>query len=112
MAVHQIKEGDLYPPVETVLRDGNGDPVDLTGATVTFSMTAYGESVRKVDGAAVTGDTGGALDATGVVEWHPTADDVDTLGTFKATWRVAYPSGKPQTFPTVGTDIVIVHGDV
>ena len=66
--VHRITVGDTLQPLNAILRDGNGDPLDLESYTVTAT-------IEQEDGTVELAET-----ATGVTE-HPTQNftaDADT----------------------------------
>ena len=76
--------GDRNPPITETITDSNGDPVDLTGTTVTFSMRAVNSSTDKVANQSATIVT----PAAGTVRYSWAAADVDTAGTYLVRWRV------------------------
>lgn len=88
-----IKSGDLLPFLDATLTDANGDPVDLTGATVVFHM-----GPRRADPATVTGAATILSAVEGTVRYAWQAGDTDEVGTFRAEFEVAI-AGKPLTFP-------------
>lgn len=79
----QLTTGDTQP-WEFHLKDENGDPVNLTGATVTISMRARGATTNKIDGGSVT-----LTAATqGTITYNPSSGDTDTPGTFDLEIKV------------------------
>lgn len=76
------------------MRDANGVVVNLTGATVVFSMMDSTGTVH-VSLAAVTITTA----AAGLVTYSWVAGDVDTAGTFRGEFKVTYSGGGIQRFP-------------
>jgi hypothetical protein len=87
------------------LRDGNQDVVDLTGATITFSMKAPGATSAKVDNAAAT-VIGAATD--GQVRYTFEGTDTDTIGPYMAEFKVNFSGGLPERFPNGGWLKVLV----
>lgn len=111
MATFKVKRHDTWPPITATLRDGEGDPVDLSGASVLFIAQARGESVTKIR-AAMTGPDGAALGASGQVEYRLTASDNDVATTYRLEYEVTFADGRKQTFPTSGWDTLIVFEDL
>lgn len=104
-----IKAGDLLY-VRRTLRDGNGDPVNLTDTDVLFSMALLrGPRTAVLEGAATIVDAEG-----GVVEYQSEATAglaVDQYGVrgnvgYQAEFIVTYSGGEEQTFPG-GADLLI-----
>jgi hypothetical protein len=107
-----MREGDITPPWRAVLEIG-GVPSNLTGETVTLIMRLWprgatyptGDEIRM---GTMTNWGGGALDATGQVEWV-WADPV-TPGRFRMEYEVA----GDRTFPTrdADADYLLVEPDL
>lgn len=105
-----LKVGDTYPNIETILKNGDGNPIDLTGATVRFRMSVAGGGnlMLEEDATLVTPQTGTDI---GRVYYTWDTDDVAIAGTYQAEWIVTFSSGKIATFPrgvTNGTDFNLV----
>ena len=95
---HLSKDARL-PDLEIQLLDVN-TPVDLTGATVTFSMDDL-SGTTKVNAAAGT-----VSDATnGKVKYAWAAVDVDTTGTFKGQFVITI-SSKDYRIPDNGDQLL------
>jgi hypothetical protein len=102
-----IKQGDRRPAAPATIMRGE-EIVDLTNATsVTFKMTERSEMALKVDAAASV-----LIAVNGTVEYRWAVGDTDTPGQYFAEWEVLWSDGTTETFPTVGTDVVIVYGDL
>jgi hypothetical protein len=102
----EIREKDLLPVAETVIRRGS-NIVDLAaeGAIgVTFTMRNRYDSASKIDEAAAAIFDG----PNGVLRYTWVAADTDTPGVYYADWTVTFPGG-PESFPTRASDIVIIH---
>jgi hypothetical protein len=112
MTLTKIKRHDTAPVFTATLTDSAGAVVDLTGATAVFHMRDESDSSLKIDSGAMTGPGGGALDATGVVEYPWVVGDTDRAGLFFAEVEVTYPSSRVQTFPVTGYDKVHIFGDL
>ena len=103
MSDFTIKRNDLLPTLEAILKDADGNPVDLTDATdVVFHMREEEGAGLKIDGVAASFD---ANPATGKViyAWRTNGNkDTDTSGLFLAEFEVTWTGGKIQTFPSQG----------
>lgn len=101
-----IKQNDTSPAYRVTLKDGNGDPVDVTAATIRFHMMDADGTV-KVDaaGSIVTA-------ASGIVEYEWSAADTDTVGTYRAEFEVTYSDGTIGTFPNSSYNIVKIFDDI
>lgn len=64
--------------IGAVLSDNNGNALNLAGKTIVFRMVNVKTETVKVNNASATIDDA----ATGKVSYTPTADDVDTAGTY------------------------------
>lgn len=97
---HELHVGDL-PRFDDVLTDADGNPVDLSGATIRFVMRPAAGGAAKIATAAVNDDAG--LPTRGHVHYQWTGTNSDTAGDFYAVWEatmsaqpVTYPSGPPM----------------
>lgn len=89
-----IKQNDTSPAWQVTLKDAAGNAVDVTGATVVFSMEdAFGTA--KINEAAATIVTA----ASGVVSYSWSAGDTDTAGDFFGEFEVTYADSTVETFP-------------
>ncbi len=116
-------EFDNAPPLKACLRDGNNDPIDLTGATVTISIAFamprgdYYTSPRDqiVKRSPVDVDPDQILN-TGDISWTPGAQgDDDALtppGEFLYTFEVIYLDGTKQTLPADTYQTLIIRTPV
>lgn len=75
--------GNRNPSISETITDTDGNPVDLTGSTVTFRMRAVGDDALVVDAAAVVVSA-----SAGTVRYDWAANDVDTAGYYLVWWRV------------------------
>lgn len=103
-------EFDTAPPLRACLKDGEGDPIDLTGASVTISVaftmprgtyyTSPRDQIVKRSPCVVDPDQ---VANKGFVSWTPGAQgEDDTLsppGEFLYTFEVTYQDGGKQTLP-------------
>jgi hypothetical protein len=95
MSTAYVKQGDAGSKIRATLYGGDGQPADLTGASVRFLMRAPGATSLKVSGTATVESA-----AAGVVSYTWQAQDLDTPGTYDAEWEVTYAGGAVQTFPS------------
>jgi hypothetical protein len=92
-----IKRTDLLPELTAILKDADGNVVDLTGATsAEFHMTPVGSSTPKVDATATIVDP-----PAGEVKYTWAGTDTDTAGDFYAEFEITF-TGKTETFPNDG----------
>lgn len=94
--VFKTKTGDTSPSIKYALLPTS---VVLTGAAVTFTMTARGSSTPTVDGASAN-----IVTATGTptVSYDWQAGDTDNAGEYVAEFEVTYSDGSIETFPNDG----------
>ena len=108
MTYQQRIVGDRSKAIAGILQRKNGnvmEDVDLTGETVEFSMyDAAG--VAKVDQTSATVDNATAVGGA-EVSYAPTANDVDTAGTYYGYFSRKDSGGLFETFPTEPQEFVI-----
>jgi hypothetical protein len=99
---HYIKQNSLLFPVEFQFLDGNGKPIPLTGATVTFVMAKDGHV--KVNRAAVLTDA-----ALGKGRFNWAAGDTDIPGVWEAELNALMPGNIPLGAPNkMNLKVVII----
>lgn len=121
-AVYYV-EFDNAPPLTACLKDGNEDPIDLTGATVKITIAfamprgTYYTSPR--DQIVVRSDVDVDADQVnnkGFVSWTPGAQgDDDALtppGQFLYIFEVTYQDGTRQTIPANTYQTMIITSPV
>jgi hypothetical protein len=101
-----IKRHDTRPPLVKNLLDADGDPVNLSTASVVFIMSAGG--VPKVNRAPVTVTNA----PTGEVSYQWQAADTDTSGQYDGEFEVASGGGGVQTFPNPKKLVILVSDDL
>jgi hypothetical protein len=102
-----IKQNDRRPVAQKDLTRG-GVAVDLTLATgVTFKMRPFDKPDLKINAGCTINDA-----VTGDVEYRWQADDTDVPGKFHAEYEVIWNDGTTETFPTLGSEIVLITGDL
>jgi len=98
-----IRQDDTAPRMIGDLVDGQGTPVDVTGATVHLHL----------HGLTVEGD----MDLTAAVDeetpgrvYHDwVAGDTDVAGIYAGEWQVTYTNAQIETFPNAGWFLVEVR---
>jgi hypothetical protein len=102
------KQHDTAPAIEGQLTDLDlNEPVDVTGATVTFIMKSVNGTIPKVSASATIVDG-----PTGLVKYAPIAADTDTAGDYLAEWQVVFGDGSKRTFPNPGYRSVTITADL
>ena len=85
-----MKRGDTEPKLLAQFRQGDGNILDLTGATVVFTMTKRGSTTPKISLSSVD-----VVDAAlGTVSYTWTTGDTDTTGTYDAEFKVSFIGGR------------------
>jgi hypothetical protein len=102
-----MKQNDTAPSIRATLENGNGNAIDLTGATVSFHMRALGATQTKVDAAATVVNA-----ASGIVQYNWIAADTNTIGSYAAEFEVRYADNTIETFPNNGYIRVEITDDI
>ena len=98
-----IKENDTRPAITANLTDANDAAVNLTGATVAFSMRVEPAGTIKISlGAANVTNS-----EAGQVSYNWTTANTDTPADYEAEFQVTFAGGAVQTFP--GRNWIFVH---
>jgi hypothetical protein len=103
-----IKQGDLLPTLDAILKDDNG-PVDMTGSTLKFFMRTP-EGTVKVNGSAATADPNQVVNK-GKVSYAWSGTDTDTPGMYQGEFEATINS-KRETFPSHGYIVITVVDDI
>jgi hypothetical protein len=101
-----LGQGDTLPIAgpETI-SDANGEPVDLTGVAVTFTMHRLPRNgPPAVQAAGIVVDA-----AAGTVSYAWQDGDTDVAGKYEAWWT-AVVAGKQFSAPNTGKLIVLIEG--
>lgn len=88
-----IKQGDTSPQLEVVLKDGEGNVVDLTNHTLFFGMAETNGRLKVNSVATLISASAGNIR----YEWA--AGDTDTPGTYLAEFKIINPSGDVLSYP-------------
>ncbi len=90
-------------------KDTTGAVVDITGASVVFTMTGPdNNNTKKVDRGTVTITTA----STGKVSYPWQSGETNQAGLFKGEFEVTYSSGLVETFPAEGAINIRIAGDL
>lgn len=92
----KIRKGATYPPVRIYITDERG-PIDLTGASATFSLWTTSRYAVLSNRPAVISDP-----TNGVVEYEWIDGETDTAGDYRGLFEIVLASGKKLTVPVDG----------
>jgi hypothetical protein len=98
-----IKQNDTRPAITANLTDANDAAVNLTGATVAFSMRVDPGGSVKVNASSASVTNAEA----GQVSYSWTSGNTDTAADYEAEFQVTFAGGAVQTFP--GRNWIAVH---
>lgn len=115
--VPEYAVGDTDPPLRVQLLDGDGTPIDLTGATVVINI-AYSrrawflpyQSITKrlVDGSSCVVDPDQST-YTGFLSWTPQSGDLYDAGSFIYNFEVTFPGGWRRTITPAGVNTLVIR---
>lgn len=103
-----IKQDDLLPLIVATLLTSDGDPMDLTGCTVTFRMRKFGVSALTVNAACAVVSPA----YSGVVAYTWLDGNTDIAGLYFAEFEVVTGTGSRTTFPNTDALLVQVISDL
>lgn len=103
-----IRQGDTIPRLTGTLTDGNGDPVDVTDATVLLHLHGLTVENDLVLNAEIDGDA----DDDNVVFYDWATEDTEEAGYYSGEWQVTFDNGQVQTFPNDSIFLVQVAEQV
>jgi len=101
-----IKRNDTSPSIRVICKDGDGEVVSVTGATIRFHM--FDKAGTEVVDAAGSINDG----AAGDIQYDWQAADTDVSGIFNAEFEVTFADGSIETFPNYGYIKVRVYEDL
>jgi hypothetical protein len=101
-----LKRGDTRHAVKAILKDVEGDPVDLTGCEVSFVMAPLGRRAVINRAAHIQDAVAGEV----WVVWVP--GETDITGIYRAEFKVIYPDGRKETFPSDGYISIQIMNDL
>ena len=92
-----LKAGDTSPRMDAILRDSEGEPVDLSATTVNLRLLhpRGGEVVLERRVTIVSEEDGHVRH-----EWGD--DDTDEAGRYRVEFVATYPNDTEETFPNDG----------
>ena len=102
-----VKQNDTSPKLAATLKDGNGQVVDVTGASVRFHMAKLNSSTVITDASATVTNA-----PAGTVEYAWTASDTASIGTFRGEFEVTFPTGLIETYPNSGYISIQITDDI
>jgi hypothetical protein len=97
-------ENDTAPDLAVILEDGDGEAVDLTGATVVINIAYqrwsyyYSPYAKIVTASACVVDPDQVLNK-GRITWTPGTGELSPAGQYAYTFLVTWFDGTKQTFP-------------
>jgi len=93
-----IKQNDTSPQIGAILKDGSGNVIDLTAATVRFHMKLIGAATASLTSNAtiVNADAGS-------VKYVWVTGDTSAPGSYQAEFQVTFTGGAIETFPNDGS---------
>lgn len=98
-----IPQGALYPAIWAILKDGVGNPVNLTGASVRFRLADL-RYKTVVDGPAQIPSP-----VSGMVTYQWTDGDTDVYGDFLGEWIVTFADDTVQKYPKDEFNKVVIR---
>jgi len=99
-----LKQNDTAPSIRATLKDGSGNVIDLTDATVRFHMKDLAGTV-KIDASAQII----APATSGIVQYNWIGSDTDTAGTYYAEFEVTYTTNSTvESFPNDGNIGILI----
>jgi len=108
MGTFYIKKGDTSPDIQTILRDVNNNPVNLTGASYVFIMR------KKFDGDVKINETATLVGppSNGTLKYIWDVGDTDEAAFYDVEWEVTFAGGAIETFPNSTYDEVKIYEDL
>ena len=103
-----FKRNDTRPYFKVKIIDESGNNVDLTGATVTFTMRNRSDATVKVNAASCTVTSATA----GEVEYRWAATDLDTAGIYDGEFCITFSGPTILTLPSNNYIEIEVEADL
>lgn len=108
MSDYYIRKGDTAGILADVLKDDEGQPVDIAGATIELTVTPIGGGTPIVSGGASNDQVGDGADGSkGAVHYEWASPQTDEAGDFLGEWKVTI-GGEVQTYPNAGYILISI----
>ena len=101
-----LKRGDTRYAIKAILKDIDGDPVNLEGCEVKFFMALLGQPAIIKREPHIENAANGEV----WVVWVP--GETNTSGIYQAEFKVVYPDGRVETFPSDGHISIQIMNDL
>jgi hypothetical protein len=106
MSTIYLKAGDTAPAATATLKDSDGNPVNLTDATVRFLLRDAISGIVVLEGDADLGDD----ETDGTVAYPWVEGDTDTPGVLRGEFEATFDDGSVESFPDGSyIDVVILR---
>jgi BppU N-terminal domain len=102
-----IRQGDTKPYFSTVLTNPDGSVVDLTSATVSFTMRDQATKLRVITGSCTI-----VAPTLGQVQYHWAPGDTSVAGWYNGVFAVTFADTSRETFPNDHNNTVLVTPSV
>ncbi len=106
MADFTLRQNDRLPSIAATLKNADGTPIDLTGATVKFQMNSAA-GTNKINSSATVVSA-----VAGTVQYDWGATDTDTVGDYVACWEITFSSTKKLTCPNGSNYSITIVADL
>lgn len=110
MADFFVKQHDTSR-IQNQLKDDNGTPINVTGATVKFIAKAVGGG-SPIIGSVGTGACTLIVPATGIVQYKFLTADTAAIGPYNVEWQITFADGTQQTVPNPDYDTLTITADL
>lgn len=103
-----FKRNDTRPYLKIKVTDEDGNNVDLTGSTITFTMRNRSDATIKVNAGSCTITSATA----GEVEYRWASSDLDTAGIYDGEFSIVFPGPTTLTLPSNNYIEIEVEADL
>ncbi len=112
MADFYIKQNDTLPVFVFICKNAAGDPVDLSGTTLTFHMRPQAGGAIKINAAATPDPDQVTNKGQGSYIWRSDRKDTGTASDFDGDVEVTYPDLSSETFPNEGYFLIHIESQL